>query len=327
MTSSPTDLSPEETEVLLTRTLYEFEGADAKLGAWRSDKSFTEYGKRRVVRFDLEAEGRGNPRRRRHQWIGKFYDRDEDACRVAAVLQRLGSSNGPAGVGLVVPSVIGYYEPRRLLLLTYEPGEAVTYALARDREAILSAIGRALATLHRLPISPNRVHSPTVVLDDIRPRVSDLCARFPSVADSLRGALRALERDTPRLCQPPTFVHGDFGPANLLWRDGRIVVLDFDKCARGDPASDLGNLFAQLFRMSIKKPQNIPDVSTALETVLDAYRRSSRPDPELEVRVAWYERATLLRKIHGLIFSRNRSQEPAAVQQRHTEAVHLLRLA
>jgi len=103
--------------------------------------------------------------------------------------------------------------------------------------------------------------------------------------------------------------------------------LDFDKCARGDPAFDLGNLFAQLFRMSIKKPKNIPDLAIALTTVLDAYRRSSRPDPELEARVAWYERATLLRKIHGLIFSKNRSQEPEAVQQRHTEAVQLLRLA
>src|SRR5207249_3458555 len=97
--------------------------------------------------------------------------------------------------------------------------------------------------------------------------------------------------------------------------------------ALGDPAFDLGNLFAQLFRMSIKKPKNIPDLAIALTTVLDAYRRSSRPDPELEARVAWYERATLLRKIHGLIFSKNRSQEPEAVQQRHTEAVQLLRLA
>ena len=37
-----------------------------------------------------------------------------------------------------------------------------------------------------------------------------------------------------------------FGPANLLWRAGQIVVLDFDKCALGDPAQDLGNLLCHV---------------------------------------------------------------------------------
>ena len=326
MTPAPIALAPDETEAVLAGALHELEGYDAKLETWTSDTQFTEYGKRRVVRFDLQAEVGGIPQHRRYQWLGKFYDRDEDARRVAAVLQQVASSDGGKKAGVAVPSVLGYHARRRLLLLTYEPGEAVTYALARDREAILTAIGRTLATLHGLPIAPNRIHSPNLVLEDLRPRVGDLCRRFPTEAESLRSALRALERDAASVGSP-TFVHGDFGPANLLWRDGRIVVLDFDKCARGDPAFDLGNLFAQLFRMSIKKPKNIPDLATALTTVLDAYRRSSRPDPELEARVAWYERATLLRKIHGLIFSKNRSQEPEAVQQRHTEAVQLLRLA
>ena len=95
----------------------------------------------------------------------------------------------------------------------------------------------------------------------------------------------------------------------------------------GFGGANLGNLFAQLFRMSLKKPEKLPDFTIARTAVLDAYRRLSPSDPDLERRVAWYERATLLRKIHGLLFSKNRPQEPAAVQQRQAEALHLLRLA
>jgi Ser/Thr protein kinase RdoA (MazF antagonist) len=259
--------------------------------------------------------------------LGKFYDRDEDARRVAHVLKALGASKSGPRLGITVPSVLAYHAPRRLLLLSYEPGESLTSAIGQDRDVILTAVGRALATLHALPVSLKRTRSPQDVLCDLQPRIADLCARFPSEQKSLRRAFRALVRDAPIFPGGPIFVHGDFGPANLLWRAGHVVVLDFDKCAMGDPASDLGNLFAQLFRMSIKKPEKLPDFTGARQSVLEAYERWSPADLDLEHRVAWYERATLLRKIHGLLFSKNRSQEPEAVHQRQAEAVQLLRLA
>jgi len=130
----------------------------------------------------------------------------------------------------------------------------------------------------------------------------------------------------PFLPSAPAFVHGDFGPANLLWRKGHVVVLDFDKCALGDPAADLGNLFAQLFRTTIKRPEILRDFASARATVLESYSRWSPADSRLDSRVAWYERATLLRKIHGLLFSKSRDQHPEAVRQRQAEAVQLMRM-
>ena len=113
-------------------------------------------------------------------------------------------------------------------------------------------------------------------------------------------ARRPLERQAPPLPVAPSFVHGDFGPANLLWSSGQIVVLDFDKCARGDPALDVGNLLAQLRRITVRKPDRLRDFPSARERVLDAYRGWSAPDLGLDKRVAWYERATLLRKVHRM---------------------------
>lgn len=38
---------------------------------------------------------------------------------------------------------------------------------------------------------------------------------------------------------PPTLVHGDFWPGNLLWRDGRLAaVIDWEDAVLGDPLSD-----------------------------------------------------------------------------------------
>jgi aminoglycoside phosphotransferase (APT) family kinase protein len=316
-----------ETQAVLRRALQERHGADARLEAWTADFRFTEHGKQRVVRYDLQARLAGASHVQHDQWVGKFYDRDQDARRVAAVLQALA---GGAGGGVRVPRVVAYHEARRQLLLTYEPGEPVSAAIAHDTDAVLRATGRALAALHAAPITTDMLTTPAGVLANLRARIEDLCGWLPGEAAVVRRAWNDLEHRAPSVPAAPTFVHGDFGPANLLWSLGQIVVLDFDKCAQGDPALDLGNLMAQLHRMTVRKPDRLRDFAAARARVLDAYRRSSPPDPDLDHRVDWYERATLLRKIHGMVGKTPPPPpgppEPNGPPQPQAEAARLLRL-
>ena len=306
-----------ETPTMLTAALRELHGPDARLEGWSADFRFTEHGKQRVVRYDLQARVAGAPDVHRDQWVGKFYDRDEDARRVAAVLGALALGDWCARGEMRVPRVIAYHDPRHQLLLSYEQGEPVSSAIAHDTGAVLAAMGRALAALHAARIPLDTITTPAAVLRDLQARIEDLCGRLPDEATALRRVWTELEREAPPLPVAPSFVHGDFGPANLLWSSRQIVVLDFDKCARGDPALDLGNLLAQLRRMTVRKPDRLRDFASARERVLDAYQAWSAPDPGLDRRVAWYERATLLRKIHGLVCK----------TARHAEAFRLLRLA
>src|SRR5439155_16346977 len=118
--------------------------------------------------------------------------------------------------------------------------------------------------------------------------------------------------------------HGDLGPSQLLWQTGRIVLLDFDRCARGDPALDLGNLLTQLRRLTLRRPGKLPDFDSLRTGILDAYRRWSPADPGLRERVAWYEQVTLLRKIHFLATNTTRHQEVEKRQKRQAEAIQLL---
>src|SRR5205809_1018617 len=77
-----------ETQEVLSAALREVHGPDARLDRWTADARFTEHGKQRVVRYDLQARLAGSREVQHDQWVGKFYDRDEDARRVAAVLGR-----------------------------------------------------------------------------------------------------------------------------------------------------------------------------------------------------------------------------------------------
>ena len=283
---------------VLGTTLRAVHGPAARLEGWTTDAHFTEHGKRRVVRYDLQVRVDGVERAERYQWVGKAYDRDDEGPRVAAVLRELASGDCGTRGSLAVPRVLAYHAAHRLLLVTYEQGESVSSAIAHDTAAVLAAMGRALAALHTTSVAVEGVLSPALVLDDLRPRIVELAARLPEERKSLRHALRDLEGAVPPLPAAPSFVHGDFGPANLLWRAGELVVLDFDKCRRGDPAADLGNLLAQLRRMTVRKPDKLRDFAAARAAVLGAYRPGTRPDPTLDHRVAWYERATLLRKVH-----------------------------
>ena len=326
MKPPPLMLNAPETQSVLSMVLRQLHGADARLQNWTACPA-SKRGKHRTVRYDLEAQVAGEPRVRKYQWAGKFCERDEDARKLAAILRELGAANGCASGGLVIPSVLAYHAPLRLLLLNYEPGQTVVSALAQHNGLVLAAIGRGLAALHAAPVTHAGTTSPADLLCGLRKKVAQLCARFPSQGDLVRGTLNQLEREAPAGPASLSFLHGDLGPVQLLWSSkggGRLVVLDFDKCARGDPALDLGNLLTQLRRLTLRKPGKLGDFATLRQGLLEAYQRWSPPDPGLTERVAWYEQMTLLRKIRFLASNTGRHPDAEALQRRQAEAVQLL---
>jgi aminoglycoside phosphotransferase (APT) family kinase protein len=210
-------------------------------------------------------------------------------------------------------------------LLSYEPGESVIAAIAQHNGLVLSAIGRALWALHSAPVILDTVTSPEAVAGDLPQRIAHLGSRFPGANVALRHVLSGLERRAPSGPAVPSFLHGDLGPAQLLWQRGRIVVLDFDECTRGDPALDLGNLLTQLRRLTLRKPGKLPAYTSLRPRLLEAYQRWSPPDADLPRRVAWYERIALLRKIHFLATDTTRRKGAEAMRERQAEAVGLLK--
>ncbi len=323
MNPALTKLSQEETHALLGAVLREVYGPNACLEGW-SAQPLSKRGKHRTVHYELNARQTATAQTQHEQWVGKFYEDDHAARRVVTVLRALADVGCRAGGGLVIPRVLAYHAPCRLLLLRFEPGQSVIAALTQHLELVLWAIGRALAALHSTPVVLGGFTSPVALLEDLRPRITELCGRFPDRTVLLRQMLLRLERQTPRGPAVPSLLHGDLGPAQILWQQGRIVVLDFDGWTWGDPALDLGNLLTQLRRLKLRKPEKLPDFASLRRGMLEAYQRWLPPDPELAGRVAWYEMTTLLRKLHFLASDSARHQEAEAMQQRQAEARQLL---
>src|SRR5205814_3029939 len=109
----------------------------------------------------------------------------------------------------------------------------------------------------------------------------------PARAGALRYTLTRLEQEVPPASAAPSFLHGDFGTANLLWRPGRLVVLDFDRCTRGDPAADLGYLLTQLRRVTVRKPGKLPEFASLHSAVVDGFQRWTPADLTFSRRGAW----------------------------------------
>lgn len=105
---------------------------------------------------------------------------------------------------------------------------------AAQQERYLDAMAEALSRIHALPTAdlpplPARVDPLPEVLDYLPedPEWQDLRTHLRSLADSeYQGT--------------PVLLHGDFWPANLLWRNGAVAaILDWEDAAVGDPLSDV----------------------------------------------------------------------------------------
>src|SRR5207247_2468201 len=127
---NPALVSPtrEDEQGILSAALRQVRGPAVSLEDW-SAQPLAKHGKQRVVRYDLHARAAHGGELFSLQWVGKFYEDDGAARRVAAVLRELAASDCGARGEMEVPRVLAYDAPRRLLLLTYEGGESVVSAI------------------------------------------------------------------------------------------------------------------------------------------------------------------------------------------------------
>ena len=83
---NPALVSPtrEDEQGILSAALRQVRGPDVSLEDW-SAQPLARHGKQRVVRYDLHARAAHGGELLSLQWVGKFYEDDGAARRVAAV--------------------------------------------------------------------------------------------------------------------------------------------------------------------------------------------------------------------------------------------------
>jgi aminoglycoside phosphotransferase (APT) family kinase protein len=132
--------------------------------------------------------------------------------------------------------------PWKWSVVPFLPGRVAALAAPDDLASAAVALGEFLAALH-VAASPDAPANPFRggPLADRACRVTEHLGLIASGAEAT--AARAIWESAVEAgpwVGPPTWVHGDLHPANLLVNAGRIsAVIDFGDLTSGDPATDL----------------------------------------------------------------------------------------
>lgn len=127
-------------------------------------------------------------------------------------------------------------------LVPYLPGRAAALTPPQDLNSAAAALGEFLAALH----VPAPEDAPTNrfrggALAARADRVFEHLGLMPSGPDvDLAAAIWKSALDADAWAGPPTWLHGDLHPANILVDAGQVsAVIDFGDITSGDPATDL----------------------------------------------------------------------------------------
>jgi aminoglycoside phosphotransferase (APT) family kinase protein len=134
------------------------------------------------------------------------------------------------------------------ILTEHMPGRADFRRIsdARERAAIAAQFIEALAALHKLPIEnrgfPGLTRGATIA-DCVRAELRIWRAMYEEAGSSdplIDLAMNWLTTNVPDVEGKPVLVHGDAGPGNFLFEEGRLTALiDWELAHAGDPLEDL----------------------------------------------------------------------------------------
>jgi aminoglycoside phosphotransferase (APT) family kinase protein len=206
-------------------------------------------------------------------------------------------------------------------------GETIARKILRDeqysaaRAALPRQLGRALASLHRIPIDA----VPALLLVDQVQQYREVLDLSGQPHPTFELAFRWLAERRP----PPggqAIVHGDFRLGNVIVDEhGLAAVLDWELAHLGDPMEDLGWLCVKAWRFGGRAP--VAGVGE-YDDLFDAYSEAAdRPvDPEV---VRWWEVLGTLKwgimcimQASAHLSGASRSHELAAIGRRVCENEH-----
>lgn len=149
-----------------------------------------------------------------------------------------------AGTPVLLPRLVGEHPAHAALLLERVAGRSDFRSLAQpDATQVARNFMRALHMLHSLDAGPRGLGSPGSIGDRVREELHIWRTMYESTQwpDALLElAFRWLAANVPEPGQPPVVVHGDAGPGNFIFAEGRLAALvDWELWHLGDPVEDI----------------------------------------------------------------------------------------
>jgi prepilin-type processing-associated H-X9-DG protein len=156
------------------------------------------------------------------------------------------------GTGLLVPEVLGVNDREHCYLMQRMPGQSDFRRIAATPEwdAVSRHYVEQLCRLHALdpaklplPDHPIPRRAEDHALFEVESWAAIYAERVSAREPVAEFGFAWLRHHAPRRVQRTVLVHGDAGPANFLFQDGRVTALiDWELSHVGDPMEDIGGL-------------------------------------------------------------------------------------
>jgi len=199
---------------------------------------------------------------------------------------------------------LGCSDPHRLIAFEWLPGRMLCERLLEpvpDRAALV-ATGTALAALHAQPAGGLERWTRDDEITYVGALALEIGFLYPPLADRADRVARRISAWLANARPVERVLHSDFSDTQVLIDGGDVAIIDLDSARCGDPADDLGALFAQIESYVLRGKISPGQGAASRQAILDGYRRG--PDPSAADRTAPYVAAGLLRRARFAFRSR-----------------------
>jgi hypothetical protein len=241
---------------LIDPLLAQFGPGAWQLVGWEAEAVRYRVDLRACVRLSVRAQETSSGEVAERRVFAKVYAGHEEAERAWGVQRDVAAASATEDAPVAVPPLVAYLPEARVLVQGEVQDSSLLNVLrtSTSREEAVAAArraGRAVAALHQLPIAapphrleldrmdPERLRRAAAQFRTARP---DLAPLVTAVEESILAGLAALGE------LPAVPVHGDLKPNHMLLDGERVVLLDLDKFAAGEPMLDVTNLLFHLRR-------------------------------------------------------------------------------
>jgi streptomycin 6-kinase len=153
------------------------------------------------------------------------------------------AARGKNGYALVRP--LAYWDELRTLVLEEAPGLSLRERLrGAGAEQAVRAAARAIAAFHQEPITLPRTYSAADQCDTLSSASALVQWAQPLKRAKIAGVTAVVKRYLEDV--PPAPIHRDLTPEHVLLADDRVILIDTDSVAMGDPVRDPALLFAHI---------------------------------------------------------------------------------
>ncbi len=225
-------------------------------GQWRADQHKIEPTRYRTemgaaLKCTLQARDALTGRSQTRRWYLKVY-RNDHGQETFQLLRSFGVRRHTPKRWLSeahpysVVRAIAYLDELRTLVLEEAAGTALQQLLVqgRDPEAAVRVVARAVAAFNQDDLSITRPHPLAEQFDDVK-RASTLvqwaCPELRAEAKAITAAVVGGLKEVP-----PAPIHRDLKPDHIFLEGDRVIFIDLDSVALGDPVRDPAHLFAHI---------------------------------------------------------------------------------